>query len=309
MLAVFFCLCIGAQTAFAAQAPRYRVTVNTAQNIVTVYEKTEAGEKALSAFVCSVGEGTPHGTFYTTDQYRWRLLFGDVYGQYATRITGHILFHSVPYTEQSPDTLEYEEYNKLGTTASMGCIRLTVEDAKWIYENCPAGTEVTIFASEQAEPLTPEAPQKIDPADERRGWDPTDDDPMNPWNKTESLTLKKGEKTYRMEVLTDADGAYYVTWQDSWVMLDALGRRDYLKTEKDGTITMKQSFFQSRRESAYQPAPAQEGEGYVLFRNSLRSRWVKTTVKDGEVYYHLMDFAAALQIPLIFAQGQVVLTV
>ncbi|HAH78565.1 MAG TPA: L,D-transpeptidase, partial [Ruminococcaceae bacterium] len=34
--------------------------------------------------------------------------------------------------------------DKLGEPASHGCIRLPVEDAKWIYDNIPEGTKVVI---------------------------------------------------------------------------------------------------------------------------------------------------------------------
>jgi len=50
-----------------------------------------------------------------TDQYRWRALFSNAYGQYASRITGHILFHSVPYTASLEDKLITQTYNKCGT--------------------------------------------------------------------------------------------------------------------------------------------------------------------------------------------------
>lgn len=140
---LLFCLllCSLSVTAFAGEKEKhpYSVAVNLTENIVTVYEKDEKGDYTVpvKAFLCSVGESTPEGTFQTIEKYDWRYLFGDVWGQYATRITGHYLFHSVPYFEKDKSTLEYEEYNKLGTTASMGCIRLTVKDAKWIYDNCP----------------------------------------------------------------------------------------------------------------------------------------------------------------------------
>ncbi|MBD9219942.1 MAG: murein L,D-transpeptidase, partial [Clostridiales bacterium] len=101
---------------------------------------------------------------------------------YATRITGHILFHSVPYFTPNKDDLEYEEYNKLGTVASMGCIRLTVKDVKWIYDNCPEGTVVRMYASSKKEPLEKPIPINIDVDNEElRGWDPTDPDENNPW--------------------------------------------------------------------------------------------------------------------------------
>lgn len=161
----------------------YRITVNLTDNIVTVYGKDSAGRYTVPdrAFVCSAGSYTPEGTFRTTDKYIWRPLFGNVYGQYATRITGSILFHSVPYLEQDKSTLEYDEYNKLGTTASAGCIRLTAADAKWIYDNCPSGTVVEMYHGSRKEPLQPEQPAKIDISDSRKGWDPTDPDSANPW--------------------------------------------------------------------------------------------------------------------------------
>lgn len=183
LLFLVLLLCFGT-TAFAAEKKPYYITVNLTKNIVTIYEKDKAGKYnvPVKAFYCSGGEETPEGVFQTTDKYEWRLLFGDVWGQYATRITGHILFHSVPYLEKDKGTLEYEEYNKLGTTASAGCIRLMVEDVKWIYDNCPAGTTVEMYRGEKEEPLTPEPTQKIDVTDTaRRGWDPTDPDPNNPW--------------------------------------------------------------------------------------------------------------------------------
>lgn len=173
----------------------YLIKVNRTQNLVTVYKKDSAGEytKPYRAMVCSVGKSgnTPCGTFATTDRYTWRLLEGNVYGQYATRITGHILFHSVPYYTKNKSDLESEEYNKLGSAASLGCIRLSVKDAKWIYDNCPKNTAVVIYDSELPEPLEKPKPLKIDPGDSRRGWDPTDPDPKNPWNAS-SAEEEKG---------------------------------------------------------------------------------------------------------------------
>lgn len=165
----------------------YLIHVNRQQNIVTIYSKDANGDFTVpyKAMVCSVGldGATPTGTYTTSDQYTWRLLSGNVYGQYATRISGPILFHSVPYFTEDKTDLEYEEYNKLGQAASLGCIRLSVEDAKWIYDNCPKGTTVVIYDSAEAEPLTPPAPIRIDTNDSRRGWDPTDPDPDNPWKQ------------------------------------------------------------------------------------------------------------------------------
>lgn len=53
------------------------------------------------------------------------------------------LFHSVPTTESQGDYIESEAL-KLGQPASHGCVRLTVSDAKWLYDYLPADTPVSI---------------------------------------------------------------------------------------------------------------------------------------------------------------------
>ncbi len=135
----------------------YYIKVNYTANVVNVYNVYTDGKIAdcIKAFVCSTGTSTPTSGIYKIDyKYRWLALFGNVYGQYATRIVGNILFHSVPYTENENNaSLEYWEYDKLGTSASAGCVRLTVEDAKWIYDNCKSGTCVEFYSDNDPGPL------------------------------------------------------------------------------------------------------------------------------------------------------------
>ena len=164
----------------------YYIRINRALNTVTIYSMDEDGYYTVpyKAFVCSTGDATPLGTYNTTAKYRWLSLYGGVYGQYATRIVGAILFHSVPYFTEDPSDLEYEEYNKLGTAASLGCVRMCVRDVIWVYENCPVGTTVDFYDDwENPGPLGKPEPLTIDLSDDRRGWDPTDPDPSNPWNQ------------------------------------------------------------------------------------------------------------------------------
>ena len=154
----------------------YYIKINTGTNVVTVYKQDGT---PYTAFTCSIGYATPIGTFHTMAKYRWWTLDGPSYGQYCTRITGSILFHSVWYYAKTTDSQAYKEYNKLGTTASHGCCRLTVAASKWIYDNCPVGTEVTIFkGSEKDDPLG--KPQTIE-VKGSRGWDPTDPAEDNPY--------------------------------------------------------------------------------------------------------------------------------
>lgn len=160
----------------------YKITVNKGTNCVTVYENKEGQFVPVKAMICSVGadNSTPSGVFNTSAKYNWRPLFGNVYGQYATRINGNILFHSVYYKSTDPSTLKTAEYNKLGQAVSMGCVRLTVADAKWIYDNCAIGTQVTIINS-GTDPLKRPESLYMGKNATYPQWDPTDPSPNNPW--------------------------------------------------------------------------------------------------------------------------------
>lgn len=174
--------------------PDYVVYVNRALNCVTVKQLDEDGDLIpVKAMVCSCGrEGasTPEGTFRTTNYYEWRKMVDNTFGRYAVRFNGKILFHSVPYIEESPDTLEWEEYNKLGESASLGCVRLAAEDAKWIYDNCKPGTKVIVYSdTEEAGELGKPTVLKIEADSPYRTWDPTDDSVDNPWFGGAGITV------------------------------------------------------------------------------------------------------------------------
>lgn len=196
----------------------YYIMVNRQANCITIYEQDESGEYTIpmKAMVCSVGvsERTPLGTFRTSDKYTWRYLFGDVYGQYAYRINKNILFHSVPYYTKNKGDLESEEYNKLGEAASLGCVRLTVEDAKWLVDNCPSGTKVTIYDSPDPGPLGKPTVNKIDLTSPYKGWDPTDPSAENPWHsffatssRTDASTETEGSTTQKTVTTTSTKAA------------------------------------------------------------------------------------------------------
>ncbi|MBC8544355.1 L,D-transpeptidase family protein [Bianquea renquensis] len=172
----------------------YIIKVNKKMNCVTIYGLDEKDEYTIpvKAMVCSTGSATPLGTFKTSDRYRWKILDGDVWGQYSTRITGHILFHSVPYKEKDNTTLKWNYYNKLGSTASAGCVRLTTIDAKWILDNCPKGTTVIIYNDSNPGPLGKPSALKLPSG---TGWDPTDPDPANPWKLKEASLKGVSDRT------------------------------------------------------------------------------------------------------------------
>lgn len=191
---------VNKNTSITNEKSKYYIKINNKANVVTIYKQDNKGEYTtpVKAMICSIGTATPtSGVYKTSDKYIWRLLQGNVYGQYAIRITGHILFHSVPYTDKSKDTLEWWEYDKLGTKASLGCIRLTVEDAKWIYDNCEKGTQVEFYSDANPGPLGKPTAKKISSySEDLRKWDPTDPDKNNPWkNYKETENVIETEDT------------------------------------------------------------------------------------------------------------------
>lgn len=182
---------------------KYYIKVNNQCNVVTIYKNESGIRTPLKAMTCSIGTATPKSGVYRIPARRfvWGTLFGHgpykyVYGHYVTTIVGNILFHSVPYTENgNPASLEYLEYNKLGTKASAGCVRLAVKDSKWIYYNIPDGTPVEFYSDSNPGPLGKPPTTKIPVDNEKvRNWDPTDDDKNNPWLNEANLNNKADTK-------------------------------------------------------------------------------------------------------------------
>jgi hypothetical protein len=94
-------------------------------------------------FTCATGKNetpTTRGTFKVSERGSWfyskRLNSG---GKYWVRFNETYLFHSV-----SMDNKRQVLDPTLGERVSSGCVRHSVEDAKWIYDNIPIGTTVVI---------------------------------------------------------------------------------------------------------------------------------------------------------------------
>ena len=154
--------------------------------------------------------------------------------------------HSVAGWPKSSYNLSAYEYNRLGSPASHGCVRLCVRDAIWIFDNCPQGTGVEIYDDVNPGPLGKPDTIKIT-AD--CTWDPTDIlNVDNPWNAcapslsgVESRIVKVGEpvdilegvKAYdscgneissKIKVTTNLDLTTAGEYTVEYSVTDALGR-------------------------------------------------------------------------------------
>lgn len=185
---------------------KYYIVVYIGSQSTVVYGKDENGEytKIVQCFTCSTGKGstpTRTGTYKVRAKYRWRLLVGNVYGQYSSSISSNYLFHSVPYNKMDASTLDNAEYDKLGSPASHGCIRMCVRDSKWIYDHVTIGTKVDIV--KESGPAGWSIPKRIKESI-YNGWDPSDKWASgNPYFTTPSSTTSTIATTSTTESSTE----------------------------------------------------------------------------------------------------------
>lgn len=221
-----------------AYTASYTIYVNRKTNIVNVVNNKT--KKIARAMYCSTGINyrTIKGTYRTKEKLRWHALYGGVYGQYCTRISGAYLFHSVPYFSVSSKKVETKEYNKLGQQASKGCVRLAVVDAKWIYNNCRTGTTVVIGDNRKL--ARPKRKLLKISTKKNAGWDPTDPNPANPYYPK----LKLAKESYKTVAKgTDFDPRSVISvsskFTDPDLLLSKVRITGSVDTSKPGSYKVK----------------------------------------------------------------------
>ncbi len=130
----------------------FMLKVSISKQRVYAYAPDENEEytRLVRTMKCSTGlpaTPTPKGTFQggTGPGNRWHYFKKfNCWAQYAYYIEGDILFHSVLYGSKGGRVTQSSVWN-LGSRASHGCVRLAVEDAKWVWNNCPRKTKVVVY--------------------------------------------------------------------------------------------------------------------------------------------------------------------
>lgn len=140
----------------------YFFEVDINNQVVKVWkynEETKDYTDLDRVFLCATGTTTyptPLGTFTLTGRRSAHAKFptwGGGEARYWTKITDEIAFHSVLYSDSSdPMTLKVSSLTGLGKRGSHGCIRLTVADARWIYERVEEGMQVWIHEDGKSDP-------------------------------------------------------------------------------------------------------------------------------------------------------------
>ena len=83
-------------------------------------------------------EPTVKGTFAVGSKGSYFIADGGARCKYYTQIKGNYLFHRVLYDSKGEKIID----GTLGVPVSHGCVRLATENAKFIYDNIPAGTTI-----------------------------------------------------------------------------------------------------------------------------------------------------------------------
>lgn len=140
-------------TSEGLESAPYKIMVSIADQKVYIIKREENDLKLAKTMICSTGKDgspTPLGKFILPEDNKRNVgkwyYFNEfkVYAQYYRRIYKGYLFHSVLFSKPDPKTVVKSSVKNLGHKASHGCIRLSVDDAKWMYENIKGGMLVEI---------------------------------------------------------------------------------------------------------------------------------------------------------------------
>lgn len=120
---------------------KYFMWVDLDRQIVNIFEGTKGKYKFLKSIPCATGRNispTTRGTFTIQNRGEW-FFKGKSGAKNWVGFNGQYLFHSIIMDED-----KNVKDSTLGKRASAGCIRLPINDSKWIYDNIPYGTTVWV---------------------------------------------------------------------------------------------------------------------------------------------------------------------
>ncbi len=192
---------LGLKYSSGSNVNNFYIEINRAACCVTVYAYDSAKKKYIipvKTFTVSVGRDTstvagpgalnedtsftPIGTFSIctngiSAKYSLKQMLepdGSIcYARWASHIVGNVYFHAVAVGSDSHYALSATNYNRLGSPASAGCIRMTVADAKWLYDYASVGSTVKIVTGDSSHP-GPLGKAKTITISSSISYDPTD---------------------------------------------------------------------------------------------------------------------------------------
>ena len=230
---------------------RYFIYLDTGNQIVSVYEKDDAGEytRVVRRMICTSGRTeidpeipedqgtpTPSGTWHVGARERFGKFasFENEYARYWTQIVDGVYCHSIMFGARSADTLKRSAYAKLGSSGSHGCVRLLVEDAKWLYYYACPGTRITVGSraqGAQTEDYLPDMSFSQYDDFQKNIYDEPEQDNWKARVVAEEATLRtgNGSKDSVIEKLKAGDELEILQAGDPWVKALYDGKEGYVK--------------------------------------------------------------------------------
>lgn len=120
---------------------QYFIWVDLSRQLVQVFQGRQGKWQLIKTFVCASGKNeTPsiRGTFKVYERGK-QFSSGGAIAKNWVRFYDSYMFHSI-LVDSKGNVVD----GTLGKRASHGCIRLSLDDSKWIYTNIPNGTTVWV---------------------------------------------------------------------------------------------------------------------------------------------------------------------
>jgi len=286
---------------------KYYIEVDTGNQVVTVYQKDDDGEytRIVRRFPCTTGktEGTEEEPATPTPSGKWKIgtrerfgKFANFKGEYArywTQIVGGIYFHSIMFSDRDTMTLKKSPFRTLGRNASHGCIRLYVEDAKWLYYNACFGTTVNIVSRSRKSGLASSLKTDMEfdeyrafqaniydnePLENRSAWISVDEAELRTGNGTNDKLIKKLDKDLEVKVIQEGD---------PWVKV-AVGEREgyvrrcYITYEKGVMQSREDGYFVAGTQYLYAEPNTKSEKLYKVARHSTINVIEEEVDEDGK---------------------------
>ena len=121
----------------------YLILVDRAACKVSIFAGSFGAWNNIKYWDCAPGKAstpTVSGTF-TVQGKGYYFDSGSARCYWYTQFYGNYLFHSVLYSKYNGSLMD----GRVGIPLSHGCVRLQIDNAKWIYDNIPRGTKVVIY--------------------------------------------------------------------------------------------------------------------------------------------------------------------
>lgn len=119
----------------------YFIWIDIPNQRVNIFTGSNNNWQLVKSMICSTGKSytpTIKGNFTVGAKGSYFIADGGARCKYYTQIKGNYLFHSVLYDNKGERIID----GTLGIPVSHGCVRLAVENAKFIYDIIPAGTAI-----------------------------------------------------------------------------------------------------------------------------------------------------------------------